>query len=479
MTRVVIVGGGIAGLAAAYRLTRAQPGLAVTLVEREARVGGKIVTDRVDGFVIEGGPDTFLSYKPRGLGLCRELGLEPRLHGTNTQIRRTYVLRGDRLYDLPEGLTGLIPTRFGPLARSRLISPWGKLRMGLDYVIPPRVQDGDESVAAFVERRLGREVYDHLIEPLLSGIYAGDGAQLSLAATFPQLRQAELDSGGLIKGMLATKRKAPAPKPNGRAWAAFLTPTTGLAEIVEALEARLGGIELLRGMEVHSLEADPAGRGYRLRLANGEVRQADAVILATPAYVSADLVDGLDATLAAALRGIPYASTATVSLAYPLSDIPRPLDGYGYIIPLAENRPILACTWTSTKFPHRAPEGFGLIRAFIGRAGQDEAVARGDDELAGLARDELRRVLGIRAAPRVQRVFRWPRAMPQYTLGHLGRLDTIEQRLRARPGLFVAGNAYRGIGIPDCIASGEAAAEAALEFTASTPVSNLTPAASA
>ncbi len=481
MKRVVIVGGGIAGLAAAYRLTRARRDLAVTLVEREPRLGGKIVTDRVDGFVIEGGPDTFLSYKPRGLGLCRELGLEQRLHGTNPNVRRTYVQRGDRLYDLPEGLTGLIPTRFGPLARSGLISPWGKLRMALDYVLPRRVAGSDESVAAFVRRRLGREAYDHLIEPLLSGIYAGDGAQLSLAATFPQLRQVELDSGGLIKGMLAAQRQAP-PRPasaNGQARPAFLTPTTGLAEIVEALEARLSGIELLRGVEVASLEHGPAGRGYRVRLSNGETHMADSVILATPAFITAGLVSEMDAALAEALNGIPYASTATVSLAYPLSDIPRPLDGYGYLIPRAEQRPILACTWTSTKFPHRAPEGYGLIRAFIGRAGQDDMVARGDDELAVLARAELGRVLGIQAAPQVQRVFRWPRAMPQYTLGHLARLTTIEQRLRARPGLFVAGNAYRGIGLPDCIASGEAAAEAALQFIAPAMVAALPPTASA
>jgi oxygen-dependent protoporphyrinogen oxidase len=458
----MIVGGGIAGLAAAYRLAQREPAAAVTLVEREARLGGKIVTDRVDGFVIEGGPDTFLAYKPRGLGLCRELGLEARLHGTNSQIRRTYVLRGDKLYDLPEGLSGLIPSRFGPLARSGLISPWGKLRMGLDYMIPPRLLDGDESVAAFVERRLGREVYDHLIEPLLSGIYAGDGAELSLAATFPQLRQTELDSGGLIKGILAARRKARAPNPNGKPRAAFLTPTTGLAEIVEALEARLGGIEILRGAGVRSVEAMPPG--YRVHLESGETLAADAVILAAPAFASAGLVAGLDASLAAALRGIPYVSTATVSVAFPLADIPRPLDGYGYLIPRAENRPILACTWTSTKFPHRAPEGFGLIRAFIGRAGQQDVLDRDDEALVRLVRDELRRVLGIRAAPLLQRVFRWPRAMPQYTLGHLARLSTIEQRLSGLPGLFVAGNAYRGIGIPDCIASGEAAAEAALKF---------------
>src|SRR5512143_1362896 len=256
MKHVVIIGGGIAGMAAAYRLKQTGSDVAITLIESDQRLGGKIVTDRVDGFVIEGGPDTFLSYKPRGLGLCRELGLEDRLHGTNEKIRRTYVMRRGKLYDLPEGLTGLIPSRFGPLAKSRLISPWGKLRMGLDYFIPPKSLNGDESLAQFVERRLGRELYDRMIEPLMSGMYAGDGEQLSLGATFPQLRQTELQYGSLVKGMLAAKKKAAHPltalrsahalsAERGRAgrdagqqkkWAAFVTPETGLAEIVEALQ---------------------------------------------------------------------------------------------------------------------------------------------------------------------------------------------------------------------------------------------------
>src|SRR5512135_3302287 len=242
MKRVIIVGGGIAGLAAAYRMKSAAPDAYITLIESDQRLGGKVVTDRVNGFVIEGGPDTFLSYKPRGIGLCRELGLEDRLHGTNEKNRRTYVMRQGQLYDLPEGLTGLIPSRFGPLAKSRLISPWGKLRMGLDYFIPPRSPNGDESLAQFVERRLGRELYDRMIEPLMSGIYAGDGEQLSLGATFPQLRQTELEHGSLVKGMLAAKRKAqrgdgiPTPSQSRKKWAAFVTPETGLAEIVEALQ---------------------------------------------------------------------------------------------------------------------------------------------------------------------------------------------------------------------------------------------------
>lgn len=470
--RIVIVGGGIAGLAAAYRLQKAAPGLVITLIESDKRLGGKIVTDRVDGFVVEGGPDTFLSYKPRGLGLCKELGLEDRLHGTNEKIRRTYVMREGKLYELPEGLTGLIPSRFGPMIKTGLISPMGKLRMGLDYFIPPRSPDGDESLAMFVERRLGRELYERMIEPLMSGIYAGNGEQLSLAATFPQLRDTELKYGSLVKGMLAAKRK-PAPpgwssanpkaSGTGRKWAAFLTPTTGLAEIVEALETKLSGVDIQLGTRAVSLGRS-SDAAYTLALDSGKSLHADAMILATPAYVTADLMTGLDPELAQALRAIPYTSTATVSVAYPLSEIPRPLDGYGYIIPSAEGRDILACTWTSTKFPHRAPEGFGLVRAFIGRAGQEGVLERSDDELLELVRDELRTVLGVTAMPLLHRVFRWPKAMPQYTLGHLGRLAVIERRLTQHAGLFVAGNGYRGIGIPDCIASGETAATQAATF---------------
>jgi oxygen-dependent protoporphyrinogen oxidase len=391
--------------------------------------------------------------------LCRELGLESRLHGTNDKIRRTYVMRAGALHELPEGLTGLIPSRFAPFVRSRLISPAGKLRMAMEVLIPRRL-DGtkdDESLAAFVERRLGREVYDRLIEPLMSGIYAGDGEQLSLAATFPQLRQVELEHGSLIRGMLAARRRSPASKSQARRWPAFVTPTTGLAEIVEALQAQLSGADIRLGVQVERVESGEAG--YRVVCRGGLEFSAAAVVLATPAFVTADIIHGLDPALSQILQAIPYVSTATVTVAYPLRDIARPLDGYGYIIPRAEARPILACTWTSTKFPHRAPDDFGLIRAFVGRAGQEDAVGSTDEDLLALVREELGRTLGITAPPILQRVFRWPRAMPQYTLGHPARLEAIEDRLAAHPGLYVAGNAYRGIGLPDCIASGERAAE--------------------
>jgi oxygen-dependent protoporphyrinogen oxidase len=459
MKRVVIVGGGLAGLAAAYRLARENRAVSVTLIESRPRLGGKILTERVGGFVLEGGPDSFLSSKPRGLGLCRELGLADRLHGTLEKNRRTFVLRGGRLYDLPEGLSGLVPTRLGPIARSGLLSPWGKLRLAGDYLLPARPEDGDESVAAFVKRRLGGEAYARLIEPLLSGIYAGDGAQLSLAATFPHLRQAELASGGLIKGMLAARPAAPAPSGKPRL-PAFVTLPTGLAELVEALQARLSGVEVLCGVSATRLEK--TGTGYRVSLSSGEAREAEAVILAAPAYASADLVGHLDAVLAVALHAIPYSSTATVYLAYKQADLPRPLDGYGYIIPRAEGRPALACTWTSSKFAGRAPDGYGLIRVFIGRAGQPDVLLQDDAQLTAVAQAELASTLGIRAQPALQRVFRWPLAMPQYNLGHLERVITIEQRLAALPGLHLAGNAFRGVGLPDVIASGEAAAQKAV-----------------
>ncbi len=461
MKRILIVGGGIAGLAAAYRLAREMRAAQVTLIESEPRLGGKIVTERVGGFLLEGGPDSFLSAKPRGLGLCRELGLAERLHGTNERLRRTYVLRGGQLYDLPEGLSGLVPSRLEPIARSQLLSAWGKLRLAGEYFVKarPGASAGDESVASFVRRRLGGEAYARLIEPLLSGIYAGDGEQLSLAATFPQLRQTELDHGGLMKAML-NRASRPAPAKAGQPQLPpFLTMPGGLGEIVDALEARLSSVEILRGVSVTGLER--AGKGYRLRLSTGEAREAEAVILATPAYVTAELTAGLDAPLAEALRGIPYSSPATVYLAYAVENMPRPLDGYGYIIPRAEGRPILACTWASSKFSNRAPEGFGLIRVFIGRAGQPDVLAQDDAALVALARAELAGTLDIQAPPAFQRVFRWPRAMPQYNLGHLGRVAAIEQRLEGLPGLFVAGNAYRGVGLPDCIASGETAAERA------------------
>jgi len=461
MNRIIVIGGGIAGLSAAYYANKNISNAHVTVIESGSQWGGKITTDRVpfdDGqFIIEGGPDSFLATKPWGVALCKELGLGERLHGTNPHKKNTYVLNKGRLLPLPEGLTMMIPSDTPSIMRSRLISWFGKARMGLDFLLPAKTVNGDESLGTFVSRRLGREAYENLIEPLMSGIYAGDGDQLSIASTFPYLRDLEIKYGSLTRGALQMRKQS-----NGKAVqgsrSAFLTPTTGLAEIVEKLVEGLKrkGANLRlnsRAASIKRLTPDT----WNVSLDKGEALEANYIILATPAYVSGSLVASFDLELASALQSIPYASTATVSLAYRLSDVPRELDGYGYVIPHHEGRKALACTWTSSKFPHRAPDGYALIRVFVGRAGQD--IPWDEHELLDLAKEELKLTLGVTAEPLVSRVFMWDRAIPQYNLGHPEILKRIDAALRNHAGLAVAGNGYRGIGIPDCIHSSELAVE--------------------
>ncbi len=463
--KLIVVGGGIAGLSAAYYAKKNIPDANITIIESDSHWGGKITTDRVtfdDGqFIIEGGPDTFLATKPWGVALCKELGLGERLHGTNPNKKNTYVLNKGRLLPLPEGLAMMIPSDIPSILRSRLISWFGKTRMGLDFLLPPHRLNGDESLGAFVSRRLGREAYENLIEPLMSGIYAGDGDQLSLASTFPYLRDLELKYGSLARGALQMRKQS-----NGKAVqgsrSAFLTPTTGLAEIVEALvESLKSKVDLRLNTRVTNVTRHPSLAAWNVALDTGELLQTDALILATPAPVSGTLLASFDPELASALQSIPYASTATVSLAYRQSDLPKPLDGYGYVIPRREGRKALACTWTSTKFPHRAPEGYALIRVFVGRAGQE--IPWNEKELLELAKEEVRLTSGITSEPLVSRVFMWDKAMPQYNLGHPNILQRIDAGLEKHPGLALAGNGYRGIGIPDCIRSGELAVQKIVE----------------
>lgn len=455
--RIVVVGGGISGLAAAHRLVTLAPTMEVTVLEARDCIGGVIQSERTSGFILEAGPDSFLSSKPRGVDLCAELGIGDRLEGTNAAMRRTYVLHDDRLYPMPEGLTGLVPSRLEPLLASDLFSAEGKRRLAREAEIPPGSGDAEESLAGFIRRRFGDEVYDRLIEPLMAGIYAGNGELLSLDATFPQLKALEREHGSLLRGL---RTRGGASARDGGARPAFLTLRSGMQEIIEALQGELPRTCIRTSSPVRTIER--GARGYRVVLQDGEILDAAAVILALPSYAAADIAGHLDRVLDGALRGIPYGSTATVSVAYRLADVPRPLDGFGYIVPRREGRPVLACTWVSTKFPDRVPTGHALLRAFIGRFGQEAALAGTDDDLLALVRHELRDVLGIDSEPLLHRIFRWPRVMPQYTTGHRERLDVIADRLAGLPGLFVAGNAYGGVGIPDCIRTAEKAAEAAL-----------------
>jgi oxygen-dependent protoporphyrinogen oxidase len=363
---------------------------------------------------------------------------------------------------LPDGLAMMIPTNVQAILKSGLISWFGKARMGFDFLLPPAPPNGDESLGAFVSRRLGREAYENLIEPLMSGIYAGNGDALSLASTFPYLRDLELKYGSLARGALEMRKQSAGKAVQGSR-SAFLTPTTGLAEIVEALVAYLEANHADLRLETPVARLLRLDDQYGVELKSGAILEADGVILATPAnYASGALLATLDPELAATLAEIPYASTATISLAYRAADLPGELDGYGYVIPRREGHTALACTWTSTKFPHRAPDGYALIRVFIGRAGQDHSLPRDKDLLLKSAREELQLTLGIEAEPLVSRVFVWENSMPQYNLGHPEKLAHISKRLEHLPGLALAGNGYRGIGIPDCIRSGELAVEALL-----------------
>jgi oxygen-dependent protoporphyrinogen oxidase len=448
-----VVGGGIAGLAAAERLADRLGRGAVLLVEATPRLGGKIATERVDGFLIEGGPDCFLAAKAAGMDLCRRLGLADRVVGTDPRWRRSYVKRGGRLLQLPEGLTGPVPSRIGPLLRTPLLSRLGRARAALELLVPPRRDGVEESIAEFARRRFGRETYDWLIEPLVGGIYAGDGEALSLAATLPQLRDAERARGAVLRWPLAKRHRGAdgAPPPG------LVTLAGGMTELVAALATRLAG-RTRRGAAVRA--ARRAGDAWHLQLADGTALAARAVILAVPAYAAADLLEGADRALAGELRGIPFVSTAGVSVALPRAAVPRPLPGYGYVSPRAEGGRVLACTWTSNKFPARAPIDRVLWRFFVGRAADAPAAMDDDDALRSLVRAELAAVHGITAEPAPWRIHRWPLGMPQYTLGHGARLERIARRVAQLPGLALAGASYDGVGIPDCITSGWSAADA-------------------
>ncbi|HEY0994691.1 MAG TPA: protoporphyrinogen oxidase [Gemmatimonadaceae bacterium] len=481
--QAVIVGGGIAGLSAAFRLLRDDPTVQITLLEAAPRVGGVMQTEVRDGYVLEKGPDLFLGAKPGGWELATALGIAGRLHGPRPGVGGSFLLSRGRLFRLPDGLTGLVPTRMMPFVKTRLISPLGKLRVAMDLLIPARRGDGDESVESFVVRRLGREMYAKIVEPLLSGIFAGDGSKLSLAATFPHMRAAEVEHGSMTTSMFAAKRReraakraareaartAPAGTPAPPAARGFLTLPGGQGEMIATLEARLLAdprVTIRTG--ACTREVLPLGdEGWRVALVNGECVTADVVILAVPAYAAADMIEATDAACAQAMREIPFVTTATVNLAYRHDQVPHALDGSGWTTPRAERRPVTACTWTSSKFEGRAPEGMVLLRAFVGDATNQTVVQKSDEEIVRVCRRELAEVLGVTAEPALVQVNRWNWVMPQYNLGHLERVQRIDECLARHPGLFVAGNSYRGIGIPDVIKSGEMAATAAAAMLSS------------
>ena len=452
MTDVAVVGGGMAGLAAAYELHRR--GASFVLIEAASRPGGVVRTERVDGFTLDAGPDSLLVQKPAALELCRELGLGHRLLPT-LEPRTAYVLRG-RLRPIPRASILGIPTALGPWAASGLLSPAGRLRLAADLVLPGG-GGSDESVGSFFRRRFGAEAAEYIAEPLLAGIHAGDVDRLSIRALFPRLAEAERESGSVIRALRRRRRAAPRP-PGGL----FRSLPGGIEELAAALAATLPPAAVRYGARAVTLGGPSP---YAVRLSSGESVSARGVILATPAYVTAALLRPIDERLAALCGEIPYTSTATVLLAYPRPAVRRPRRGSGFVVPRRERAvPLMAGSWVTSKWPGRAPEGQVLLRGFLGGVRDPRVDERSDEELIDQAHGAFARLLAIDRRPRLARVYRWERANPQHNVGHLARLAAIETRLRGRPGLFVTGAGFRGVGIPDCVADGRATARAAMAW---------------
>lgn len=481
--RIAIIGGGIAGLAAAYELEKARAASAAVeyvLFEERPRLGGSLASEVVGGAVLERGPDSFLTEKPAAAELCRELGLGGELIPSNDAARKTYIVNRNCLVPLPDGLMFLIPTKLMPTVLTRLFSVRTKIRMGLELLHPPRPSEGDESVAALVERHYGREAVDRLADPLLSGIYGGDSTQLSARTVLPRLVEMETKYGSLTRGMLAAHRKmremaknssqkgaseqgskgASGQNGNGAARSIFTGLRGGMQQLVDAIVTRLDAASVRAGTPVSEIEK--TARGWRVT-AGGRGDDFDALIMAAPAWAAGELLKPVDEALASELSGIPYSSSITVNLVYDEARIGALPSGFGFLVPAVEGRAMLACTFAHRKFLGRTPPGKAVFRAFLGGMNRGEMLAENDDVLLRTVRREMSEILGAKVfnaatEPEFAQVTRWPRAMAQYAVGHKERMSRVQGRVAALPGLRLVGNAYDGIGVPDCIRLGRKAA---------------------
>jgi len=460
--RIVIIGGGISGLAAAHRITELNRSAHVTILEASDRVGGTIQTEHRDGFLLERGPDSFISEKPHALALAKRLGLESQLIPTNEEFRRSFIVRDGRLRAVPEGFQLLAPSRMLPFITSDIFSLAGKARMAAYLILPRKSTNGDESLASFVRRRLGQEALARMAQPMVGGIYTADPETLSLRATLPRFLDMEQKHRSLILAMLRQGREQKTGT-SGARYSLFVSFERGMQVLVDALRTRINA-DLRVRTRAQRISLD---RGWRIYTDQNEEIEADAVCLAVPAYVAASLLDDTHHRLAQELRRIKYASTATINFGYTRAAIKHPLNGFGFVVPLIENRSLIACTFSSVKFSGRAPDDQVLLRAFAGGALQPEIFALDEDLMAKRVEADLRELLEIRDDPRFIEVAKWERSMPQYEVGHLDRVSEIERLVDEVPSLALAGNAYRGAGIPDCIRSGEAAAESLLNQRAS------------
>jgi oxygen-dependent protoporphyrinogen oxidase len=472
--RIVIVGGGITGLsaaaAAAARAREVGRSVSITLLEGSGRLGGNIVTDRVDSFVIDAGPDSWVASKPQATALAKDLGLGGAIIGTRQDTRRYYVVWEGRLHAVPEGIVLGVPTRLAPLVGTRLFTWGSKLRMALEPLVPAKRYEGDEdeSIAAFASRRLGREAADRLVAPLLGGISAGDANELSVRAAFPQLVAMENDYGSLTRGMWAAARKRASAGPEASKASAFVSLVGGMGALVDALHERVraSGVTVRLNTPVRSIERSTESESaYRVGIENGETIEADAILMAAPAHAVGSLLGNLDAEAAGRVSTLAYGSTATVFLAYKKSDVHHPLDGVGFVVPRSLGHPILASTWVSSKWAHRAPEGYVLLRVFFGGPSSEEVLAADDAHLATLARRELGTLMNLEGEPLWSRVYRFRRASAQMRVGHLAMLRGLRERMsESAPRVLVAGGGYGVTGIPDCIREGQAAGIAMVDM---------------
>ncbi|OIP91993.1 MAG: protoporphyrinogen oxidase [Syntrophobacterales bacterium CG03_land_8_20_14_0_80_58_14] len=454
--KIAIVGGGISALACAVDLK--EKGFNFTLFEKENSVGGKLFTERIGEFTVEGGPDSYLPEKIWSVQLIKKVGLEGEMLCSNDEHKGTFIYSGGRLHPLPEGVMLMVPTMIMPLVKSRLISWPGKIRMGMELFVPSRKDLKDESLAEFVTRRLGRECLEKIAEPLVAGIHTSNPDNMSVLATFPRFVEMERKSGSLIKSMVAAMKKMPPQNPLGAKMTYFMSMKGGMQELVQGCVSYVGAERIRTGTAVVSVEKKESG--YRLTFGNGSTTDFDAVVLATPAYVTKEIIGDMDEDLCGRLSAIAWSSSATVSIAFRKEDIKKPLPGFGFIVPRVENRRINACTWSSIKWAKRAPDDTMLVRSFVGGGHHEELVSFGDKELLAAVREELREMIGISAEPVFFKVYRWFQGMPKYTVGHLERIAAIDEKREEHRGLFLIGCSYRGIGIGDCVKSGFDAAAA-------------------
>jgi len=456
MKKIAIVGGGISALACAVALK--EKGFDFTVFEKEDSAVGKLFTEKIGGLTIEGGPDSYLPEKIWSVQLIKKVGLAGEMLCSNDEHKGTFIYSGGRLHPLPEGVMLMVPTMIMPLLKSGLISWPGKIRMGMELFVPPRKDRKDESLAEFVTRRLGRECLEKIAEPLVAGIHTSNPDNMSVLATFPRFVDMERKSGSLIKGMVAAMKKMPpqnSPRPK---MTYFMSLKGGMQELVRGCVSFVGEERVKTGTAVVSVVKQDSG--YRLTFGDGSTADFDAVVLATPSYVTKDILKSADEELCGRLSAIEWSSSATISLAFRKDDIKKPLPGFGFIVPRVENRRINACTWSSVKWSHRAPEDTLLIRSFVGGGHHEELVSLGDTELVNIVIEELREIIGLTAEPVFSKVYRWFKGMPKYTVGHLERIAAIDKKCEAHRGLFLIGCSYRGIGMGDCVKSGFDAAAA-------------------